>query len=89
MRRAKKNHILAAMPILKQPNSYPLRMPDELRANLEECAKASGRKLNAEILARLKQSVEAPLPNLAWPDLAKLLQREAEKQGAKITITIG
>lgn len=77
------------MPILKQPNSYPLRMPDELRAHLEECAKASGRKLNAEIVVRLQQSVEAPRPNLAWSDLAKLLQSEAEKQGAKITITIG
>jgi hypothetical protein len=77
------------MPILKQSNSYPLRMPDDLRASLEECAKASGRKLNAEIVARLQQSLESPTPDLAWADLAKLLQSEAEKQGAKITITIG
>lgn len=77
------------MSILKQSNSYPLRMPEELRAHLEQCAKASGRKLNAEIVARLQHSIESPSPNLAWPDLVKLLQCEAEKQGAKITITIG
>lgn len=77
------------MPILKQPNSYPLRMPDDLRARLEEFAKANNRKLNAEIVERLQQSLDTSTPSLAWSDLAKLLQSEAEKQGAKITITIG
>lgn len=77
------------MSVPKQQNSYPLRMPEQLRARLDEYAKANGRKLNAEIVARLQESIE-PVPfSLAWPELVRLLQSEAEKHGAKITITIG
>lgn len=77
------------MSVPKQQNSYPLRMPEELRVRLDEYAKANGRKLNAEIVARLQESLEPTASALAWPELVKLLQREAEKLGAKITITIG
>ena len=38
--------------------SYPLRMPPELRQELENAAKNTGRSLNAEILVRLQQSLE-------------------------------
>lgn len=79
----------AGMSVPKQQNSYPLRMPEQLRARLDEYAKANGRKLNAEIVARLQESIEPVSFSLAWPELVKLLQSEAEKQGAKITITIG
>lgn len=77
------------MSVPKQQNSYPLRMPEKLRARLDEYAKANGRKLNAEIVARLQESIEPVSFTLAWPELVQLLQSEAEKQGAKITITIG
>lgn len=77
------------MSVPKQQNSYPLRMPEKLRVRLDEYAKANGRKLNAEIVARLQESLEPTASALAWPELVKLLQHEAEKQGAKITITIG
>lgn len=40
----------------KQPPSYPLRMPQELRERLAEVAKESGRSMNAEIVARLQES---------------------------------
>lgn len=40
----------------KQPPSYPLRMPQELRDQLTDAAKASGRSVNAEIVARLQDS---------------------------------
>lgn len=40
----------------KQPPSYPLRMPQELRERLTEAAKANNRSMNAEIVARLESS---------------------------------
>jgi predicted DNA-binding protein len=42
----------------KQPPSYPLRMPQELRERLAEVAKKSGRSMNAEIVARLEESLD-------------------------------
>lgn len=44
----------------KQPPSYPLRMPSELREQLAEAAKASGRSMNAEIVTRLQSSFSMP-----------------------------
>lgn len=43
----------------KQQPAYPLRMPAELRERLEEIAGTNKRSLNAEIIARLEQSLEA------------------------------
>lgn len=39
---------------------YPLRMPMELRKQLQEAADANYRSLNAEILFRLEQSLLNP-----------------------------
>lgn len=47
----------------KQPPSYPLRMPQELRERLAEVAKANGRSMNAEILARLQSSFDLAPPD--------------------------
>lgn len=44
----------------KQPPSYPLRMPQELREQLSEVAKANNRSMNAEIVARLQNSFATP-----------------------------
>lgn len=38
---------------------YPLRMPAELRAALEQAAVAAGRSLHAEILAKLETALRA------------------------------
>lgn len=37
---------------------FGLRMPPELKQNLEKAADATGRSLNAEIVARLEKSLE-------------------------------
>lgn len=47
---------------------YPVRMPDELRAELERVAKENGRSLNAEILLRLQSTLDQPAE--PQPDLA-------------------
>lgn len=40
----------------KQVSPYPVRLTPELRAMLEESARAGGRSLNAEMLLRLEAS---------------------------------
>lgn len=47
------------MTATKQPNSFPLRMPDELRARVEERANANGRSANAEIVVMLSAALDA------------------------------
>lgn len=39
----------------KQPQPFPLRMPQEIRKWLEQAAKENGRSLNNEIIHRLKE----------------------------------
>jgi hypothetical protein len=39
-----------------QKTAYPLRMPDDLRTQLEKSAHEVGRSLNSEIVARLQQT---------------------------------
>ncbi|BCB62238.1 hypothetical protein HaloA020_29390 [Halomonas sp. A020] len=41
----------------QQKAPYPLRMPDEMRDQLKECAHNNRRSLNAEIVARLELSL--------------------------------
>lgn len=41
-----------------QSQAYPLRLPEELKAQVAESAKAHGRSMNAEIIARIQQSFE-------------------------------
>jgi hypothetical protein len=55
---------------------YPLRMPDDLRANLETAAKGVGRSLHAEIVARLERTLHEDsqaLPN----DLLEAIRLQA------------
>jgi hypothetical protein len=44
----------------KQPQrtSYPLRIPEELRTELEKAANLAGRSLHAEIVLRLQASIQ-------------------------------
>ena len=69
----------------KQPPSYPLRMPQELRERLTEAAKANNRSMNAEIVARLERSFTAgeEIEELAFESAfeATGLKREVERLG--------
>lgn len=65
----------------QQPIPYPLRMPDDLRAKLNERAKANGRSLNAEILAILQNAVETPG---GPPDLDAFADQLAEKLARRL-----
>ena len=52
---------------------YPLRMPDELRAQLEESAKLGARSLHAEIIARLESTFSASTASPAM-ELSRTVQ---------------
>lgn len=47
----------------QQKAPYPLRMPDEMRDKLKEAAHNNRRSLNAEIVARLEQSIHDQVDN--------------------------
>src|SRR5690606_26042843 len=59
---------------------FPLRMPDELRASLEDEAKKLGRSLNSEIVARLEQSLEESSGPAHSTQMADVLQSAIEQQ---------
>lgn len=49
---------MAASPNRAWKDQYMLRLPDGMRDRIAELAKASGRSMNAEIVARLERSLE-------------------------------
>jgi hypothetical protein len=55
------------MSTAKQPNSFPLRMPDELRARIEARAAATNRSSNAEIVVMLTAMLDAESDLAAIP----------------------
>ena len=57
-----------------QAQSYPLRLPADLKAKVEEAAAASGRSLNAEIIARLEITFVPPEESMSVADLRKVLK---------------
>lgn len=66
------------MTIPKQPNSFPLRMPDELRARIEARAGANIRSANAEIVVMLTAALDAESDLASIPTdvlLATVLKR--------------
>lgn len=61
--------------------SFPLRMPPELRIKIEEAAKKNHRSTNAELAARLEASFN-PLANIPLDgDTKHALEREAWRSG--------
>ena len=67
---------------------FGVHMPPDLKSRVETAANKSGRSINAEIVTRLQQSFASSPSPLAWNDLVDLLQSEAEKRGAKVTVTV-
>lgn len=73
----------------KDSDRFIIRLPDGMRDRIAASAKESGRSMNSEVVARLQASYESTnLASLNWIDLFKILQTEAKKHGAEITISI-
>lgn len=64
----------------QQKAPYPLRMPDEMRDKLKEAAHNNRRSLNAEIVARLENSLLEDYSLLESEAESLLDQEEAETE---------
>lgn len=67
----------------RESPQFKLRMPDDLHGEIAECARISGRSMNAEIVHRLSQSIgDAAKGGQAAEALATIIQRleEIERQ---------
>lgn len=71
----------------KQPNSFPLRMPDELRARIEARAAAKGRSANAEIVVVLSAALDAE-SDLASIPTDVLLTTVLKRLNASVQISV-
>lgn len=74
--------------VSRESDRFIVRLPDGMREQLSASAKENGRSMNAEVVARLQASYEPTLSSLSWIELFKVLQTEAKKLGAEITINI-
>jgi plasmid stability protein len=75
------------MSVPKQQNSFPLRMPDELRARVERRASATGRSANSEIVAMLTAALDAE-SDLASISADVLLKELINRLGARVQIVV-
>ena len=75
------------MTTLKQPNSFPLRMPPELRARLEARALANDRSANSEIVVMLTAVLDAESELGAVP-IEALLNAVVSRLGATLHIVM-
>jgi hypothetical protein len=66
----------------QQPTPYPLRMPEELRARLEDIARNNRRSLQAEIIALLEEALSARSSGKG--DVDALAENIAERVAAKL-----
>lgn len=71
----------------KQPNSFPLRMPDELRARIEERASSNSRSANAEIVVMLTAALDAE-SDLASIPIEVLLAATVKRLHASVQIVV-
>lgn len=73
---------------------YPFRMPDELRAQVNELAKANSRSVNAELVLLLQEAVtqrKSPACTASSPavDVEALADALAPRLAAKLRDSIG
>ncbi|WP_136474555.1 Arc family DNA-binding protein [Pseudomonas sp. DG56-2] len=69
---------------------YPIRMPAELRASLEQSARDGSRSLHAEIIARLEESFRPSSgKELTVGDAINFLMACSQETGLPIQVTIG
>lgn len=73
-------------PMSREDPQMKLRIPAELKQLIEDAAKANGRSMNAEIVARL----EATFQQVSEISQAiQSLEKFAERKGVKFSLSIG
>ncbi|MGO2201174.1 Arc family DNA-binding protein [Pseudomonas helleri] len=74
----------------KQQTAYPLRMPSELRTKIEDLAHENKRSLNAEIIARLEESLNPRhIGSLGMSDLTDALIALGRERGVAVEVSFG
>jgi hypothetical protein len=76
------------MPKAKQQNSYPLRMPVELRDRLEAVAEATGKSVNALIVEMLQDALDHPPGDLKAFSSPDLLHEVILRYGSLVKIEV-
>lgn len=67
---------------------FGLRMPTELKAQIDSAAAASGRSINAEIIDRLRASLDRSSHDLAAIPDGLLLDEVIVRYGARLQLSI-
>ena len=67
-----------------QPTPYPIRVPDELRDQLVERSRNSGRSLHAEIIGILQEAVGKEQQASASLDIDALADTIADRVAARL-----
>lgn len=75
------------MSVPKQQNSFPLRMPEALRARIERRAEATGRSANSEIVVMLTAALDAE-SDLASISAEILIKEIVDRLGARVQIVV-
>lgn len=73
----------------KQQNSYPLRVPEELRARLKSAAQAEGKSVNALIVSLLQDALDHPPRDIGSYPSGVLLEEVVKRYGNVMRIEIG
>lgn len=74
----------------KQQTAYPLRMPSELRTKIEDLAHENKRSLNAEIIARLEESLNPrKIESPGMSDLTDALIALGKERGVAVEVSFG
>lgn len=60
-------------------DQFSLRFPDGMRDELKEAAKANGRSMNAEIIAKLQDYTDSPSNSNSLDELRQTLNKHGEK----------
>lgn len=71
---------------IPQPTPFPLRMPEDLRARIEDLARTNGQSANAEIVAVLDAATGGAA--LHQVPVEALLKVAAERLGATVQISV-
>ncbi|MEJ3621046.1 Arc family DNA-binding protein [Brachymonas wangyanguii] len=77
-----------AKPPSRTADQFVVRLPEGMRDRIAEAAKASGRSMNAEIVARLKESFGEPTVEITTsldPEHAEAIRKHAEKLGISVS----
>lgn len=67
---------------------FGLRMPTELKSQIDAAAAASGRSINAEIVGRLRASLDPSTTGLAAIPDGMLLDEVIVRYGARVQIIV-